>query len=60
MIINWFSCPADMDALNTEIQARNITPEMLASILLVDEPNTSGIGGTVVKFRVLYWDPKGS
>lgn len=56
MIINEFTCPADMYALNTEIDTRKIKPERLAAVMLVEQPGGGGMGSVVEKFRVLYWD----
>jgi len=56
MIINQFECPADMDALNTELALRNVTPPLLAAIMLTEAPAGTGMGALVAKFRVLYWD----
>ena len=56
MIINQFECPADMDALNTELRARKVGPDLLAAVILTEEASSTG---WVTKFRVLYWDPTG-
>lgn len=57
MTLNEFTCPADMNALNTEVELRKITPELLASIMLIERPSGSGMGSIEAQFHVVYWDP---
>jgi hypothetical protein len=57
VIINQFECNADMDSLNRELEARNVTPALLASIMLHEVSVGTGTGALIAKFRVLYWDP---